>query len=182
MYSYKRPRHKPLFDRMTKLWFIFSSLMFLAVLGYGIYLYHKSSRFEEQMQKALHQKQTLQKEVDQLRTTSNQLHYSLRVTKEIERSNRLLNNSIQNLFHLIPDQIILTKVEMQQDSLRLEGLSLTKDAYRLLLEPALKSIFDKSEVKFHFEPTIGRYKFVSHNQSIPLVKRESSQASSEVTQ
>ncbi len=178
MYSYKRPRHKPLFDQMTKLWFIFSSLMLLAVLGYGIYLYRQSFLFEEHIQKVLQQKQTLSQEVEQLQQTFNQIHYSLRATKEIERSNRLLNNSIQNLFHLIPDQIILTKVEMLQDSLRLEGLSLTKDAYRLLLEPALKSIFDKSDVKFHFEPTVGRYKFVSQNESIPLVKREATPISS----
>ena len=74
-----------------------------------------------------------------------------------------MKNSIKNLFDLVPDQITLTKEVMEKDLLNLEGITQTKDTYRLLLEPPLKSIFNTSKVDFTFNRQIGKYLFKSIN-------------------
>ncbi len=165
MYSYKEPRAKPLFDRATKMWLLFVLFSLFGVIGYGIYLYYKSSQFSQELESLKTTNNSLTSEVAKLEKELKILQMQDILVKEVDRSNKLLNNSIKNLFNLVPDQIVLTKVFMKKDTLRLEGLTSTKDAYRLLLEPPLKSIFEDSKVNFEFNSVIGKYKFISINKA-----------------
>ncbi|RUM65764.1 MAG: hypothetical protein DSZ06_04510 [Sulfurospirillum sp.] len=173
MYSYKKPRNKPLLDKSTKMWIVFFSFVLFGVIGYGIFLQMKTSGFNEKIADIQKINQKKIAHIKKLENELKELKFKQVVVRESEKSNKLLNNSIKNLFNLIPDQITLSKVLMKKDSLRLEGYSCTKDAYRLLLEPALKAIFVKSDVKFDFIPRVGKYKFVSVNKSeIKLYKKD----------
>ena len=165
MYSYKEPRDKPLFDTVTKMWITFLSTIFVALLAYGIYLYARASSFGSDIEQLREENINLSNGVNSLKSELRLLQTQAVLSQKVLKSNHLVANSIKNLFNLVPDQIVLSKVIMKRDSLRLEGLSSTKDAYRLLLEPPLKSIFDESSVKFKFDSKIGSYKFVSINKS-----------------
>jgi hypothetical protein len=172
MYSYKEPRKKPIFDKNTKLWFSFVSIAFTGLVGYSLYLYSKSSSFNSNLENIMNKNKALATSVNNLEKELKVLKMKKMLFSEVANSNRLLNNSIKNLFDLVPDQIILSKVLMKKDTLTLEGLSSTKDAYRLLLEPPLKSIFNESKVNFDFQPSIGRYKFVSINKANNKIKED----------
>jgi len=163
MYSYKEPRKKRLFDKVTKLWFMFVVSIFLIVLSYWVFLNSRSSSFGSELENIIKSNRVLSNSVNDLEKEFKILKMQRVLVQEVTNSNKLLNNSIKNLFNLVPDQITLIKVDMEKDTLTLDGLSSTKDAYRLLLEPPLKSIFNESRVNFKFDSSIGKYMFRSIN-------------------
>jgi Tfp pilus assembly protein PilN len=163
MYSYKAPRKKPLFSRDSLLWMIFVGIVTAALVAFGLYLYVKSSAYEEKLKEVEASNKVLSQSVISYEKEMKILKMQEVLAKEIKSSNELLKNSIKNLFDLVPDQIVLTKVVMQKDFLDLEGTTPTKDTYRLLLEPPLKSIFNSSKVNFKFNGFIGKYEFKSLN-------------------
>ncbi len=164
MYSYINPRKKAIISRATKMWLIFFIVMATLVLGYGIYLRLKASSLESKLEEQKKASQTLLSSLNGFKDEYKTLQMKLILAKEINGSNQLLKKSVKNLFNLVPDQIVLDKVTMKKDSLEIVGQTTTKDAYRLLLEPPLKSIFSSSEVNFEFDGRIGRYRFTSINK------------------
>jgi len=175
MYSYKEPRKKHILDSTTKMWLVFLSTILAGLFAYGIYLYKKSSTFNEELVSIQNQNKLLSNSVNSLNKELRELKRQKILSIEVAKSNKLVSNSIKNLFNLVPDQIVLSKVFMEKDQLRLEGISSTKDAYRLLLEPPLKSIFEESSVKFEFDPRLGRYRFVSVNKAQTVSNKNGSE-------
>ena len=163
MYSYKVPRKKPLLSRDSLLWIIFVGVVSVVLIGFGLYLYIKSSTYAEELAEVKASNNILSQSVIGYEKEIKIFKMQELLDKEIKSSNQLLKNSIKNLFDLVPDQIVLTKVVMQKESLDLEGTTPTKDTYRLLLEPPLKSIFNSSKVNFKFNAYIGKYEFKSLN-------------------
>jgi hypothetical protein len=82
--------------------------------------------------------------------------------QEVTSTNLMIKKSVKNLFDLVPDQITLTDVAMEKDSLTLKGYAISKETYFLLLEPPLKSIFDESRVSFSTNQK-GFFQFFSKN-------------------
>ncbi len=163
MHSYKAPRKKPLFSKDSLLWIVFVSVVSAALVFFGTYLYSKSYSFQDELSKVESSNKILSESVISYEKEMKILKMKGVLSQEVKASNKLLKNSIKNLFDLVPDQITLTKVVMQKDLLNLEGTTFTKDAYRLLLEPPLKSIFNDSKVTFIFNSRIGKYEFKSIN-------------------
>jgi len=171
MYSYKEPRKKHLFSKDSLLWIFFVSVVSLALIVFGSILYYKSSGYKSQLTEVESSNKLLSQSVIEYEKEIKILKMQKILSEEIKSSNKLLKNSIKNLFDLVPDQIVLTKVLMQKDLLHLEGTTPTKDAYRLLLEPPLKSIFNSSKVNFKFNAYIGKYEFSAIN-SVDVEKSE----------
>ncbi len=163
MHSYKTPRKKPLFSKDSLLWMMFVSVIFLALVVFGSYLYYKSSGYQDKLTKVESSNKILSESVISYEKEMKILKMQSVLSQEVKSSNMLLKNSIKNLFDLVPDQITLTKVVMEKYMLHLEGTTHTKDTYRLLLEPPLKSIFNTSKVNFKFNGLIGKYEFTSIN-------------------
>ena len=163
MHSYKTPRNKPFFSRDSLLWIFFVSVIFVALVAFGSYLFYKSSGYKDQLSEVESSNRLLSESVMSYEKEMKILNMQSMLSQEIRASNRLLKNSIKNLFDLVPDQITLTKVVMEKDLLNLEGTTHTKDTYRLLLEPPLKSIFNSSKVNFTFNRLLGKYEFMSIN-------------------
>lgn len=78
----------------------------------------------------------------------------------ITQQNLMLKESIENLFDLIPEQITLNKIQMEQYQLILYGTTPSKQIYTFLLEVPLRSIFHQSRADFYMLPN-GWYNFVS---------------------
>jgi Tfp pilus assembly protein PilN len=163
MYSYKTPRKKPLFSRDSLLWMVFVGIVFTALVTFGLYLYYQASQYEKELQSVESANNALSQSVMGYEKELKIFKMQQTLGKEVRASNILLRNSIKNLFDLVPDQIVLTKVVMQKDLLELEGTTPTKDTYRLLLEPPLKSIFKSSRVNYVFNTALGKYEFKSRN-------------------
>jgi len=163
MYSYKTPRKKRFFSRDSILWMSFVSIISFALLVFGLYLFYKSSLYQGDLQEVESSNEVLSKSVIEYEKELKILTMQKILVDEVKKSNTLLKSSIKNLFDLVPDHIVLTKVVMHKDLLDLEGTTPTKDTYRLLLEPPLKSIFNSSKVNFRFDGFIGKYVFKSIN-------------------
>ena len=148
MRSFIRPRKKRLLDEMSLVWLLFIVAVAIGLIVFAIVLNYKSS-FYIKMLDSLGQKNSAQvKVVKALEKKIALVKVQGQLAEEVAQSNRALKESMQNLFDLIPDQITLIKVVMKKNELYLKGYAASKDAYRLLLEPPLKSIFTKSMVKF----------------------------------
>ena len=78
----------------------------------------------------------------------------------ITQQNLMLKESIENLFDLIPEQITLNKIQMEQYQLIVYGTTPSKQIYTFLLEVPLRSIFHQSRADFYMLPN-GWYNFVS---------------------
>ena len=78
----------------------------------------------------------------------------------IASQNNMLKDSVENLFDLIPEQITLNKIQMEQYQLTLYGTTPSKQIYTFLLEVPLRSIFNQRRADFYMLPN-GWYNFVS---------------------
>ncbi len=146
--SFIQPRKKRLLDRISTLWLGFIIFVAVGLIIFGVLIHYKSS-FYIKMLENLHQQNSAQiKKVKELRKEVVLVQMQGKLQKEVTEANRVLKESIQNMFDLIPDQITLTKVVMQKESLYLKGYTDSKESYKLLLEPPLKSIFTQTKVKF----------------------------------
>lgn len=85
------------------------------------------------------------------------------LVEDIYASNEILKASMKNLFDLVPDQITLSKVIMEKNSLILYGTTPSKDTYNFLLASPLRSIFNTSNTVFYLNE-LGWYRFVSTNK------------------
>lgn len=72
--------------------------------------------------------------------------------EEIFASNLALKRSVQNIFDIVPDTITLDYTELREKSLIIKGKTPSKEAFLLLMEAPLKSIFNKTKTTFYQLP------------------------------
>ncbi len=163
MHSFIKPRKKRLIDEMSSLWIIFIALISIGLVGFGVYVNYKSSFYIKMLEESEKKHQLLDKKVKDLKNDIQIFSMQKELNHEVSSSNLILKDSIKNLFDLVPNQVTLTKVVMQKYALELQGYTRSKESYKLLLEPPLKSIFDESRVEFSINKK-GFFQFISHNK------------------
>jgi len=163
--SFITPREKHLISMFSKIWIIFIFATIILIIIFNFFVIYKTSDFKTS---AISEKSTriaLEKKVDE---TDAKIGFILRqkaIAEEIYANNMILKDSIKNLFDLVPDQITLKKVIMEENSLIIYGTTPTKDTYNFLLAAPLKSIFHTSNTVFYLKNN-GWYNFVSTNKII----------------
>jgi Tfp pilus assembly protein PilN len=160
--SFIKPRKKRLFDEVSLLWILFIVFVSVGLVLFGFLLRYKSSFYIKMLDNLQAKNSTQIKNVKQLQNEITLIKTQGELLREVNSSNNALKASMKNLFDLIPDQITLIKVVMDKKSLYLKGYTKSKEAYSLLLEPPLKSVFTKSKVKFERDDR-GRLMFESLN-------------------
>lgn len=163
MYSFTKPKIKPFFAEDTKLWLIFISAVSALIVVFTLFI-------AIQGYMKLKELKTLKKEIYENKLQITKLEYKInfiRKEKSIYTSivvnNELLKNSIKNILSLVPDPITLTDMKMEKNSLILYGITPTKEVYKLLLLPPLKSIFNENITHF-YQMNNGWYRFESINK------------------
>ncbi len=163
--SFIAPRKKYLFSMFTKMWIIFISFIFIFLNIFNLFVIYKNSDYISSTKELNMQRAILEKNIDE---TDDKISFILRqkaVAEEIYANNTILKDSIKNLFDLVPDQITLTKVIMEKNSLVIYGITPTKDTYNFLLKAPLKSIFQTSNTMFYLTKN-GWYNFVSISKTL----------------
>ena len=163
MYSFITPRKKATIDTFTYMWLVFIVLISISLLSVGLYLKNENSKFnfykseiEQKIKDIDNKKEQIIKEIKYYKYVHNQY-------KNINSANLKLKKGLANLFSLVPDQIVLNKIVLDKYEIKLYGITDSPKTYKLLLEPALKSIFDKSKVGFTKKEN-GKYLFSSYNK------------------
>jgi len=160
--SFIQPRKKRLLDRMSSMWLGFILFVALGLIVFGILIHYKSSFYIKMLDNLHRQNSSKMKVVQRLEKEVMMIRMQGQLAEEVAKSNKVLKESIRNMFDLIPDQITLTKVIMEKKSLFLKGYTDSKSSYTLLLEPPLKSIFTQTKVKFS-KDVRGRMVFESYS-------------------
>ncbi|HEB7540920.1 TPA: hypothetical protein RZH72_000106 [Campylobacter coli] len=161
-YSFIKPRKKPIFTLFDKIWLgLFSFGIFFIFAIYFLYLTKIAlthNLIEEQKEQVL-QFQNKTQENGQL---YNILLEQSEIANTFYTQNQSFKNSLKNLFDIIvkTDGITLESVEQEKNSLKLIGVTPTKEMFALLLETPLKSIFDQSFTTY-YRLNNGWYRFIS---------------------
>lgn len=162
-YSFISPRKKSALDNMTKLWLIFISGSFSVLLLFSVFVGLKISSFKDSTEQNNIVRKRVETEIDNIENKIAFIKKQKTSAEEIFASNTILKDSIKNLFDLVPDQITLSKVIMDKDSLIIYGVTPSKDTYNFLLASPLRSIFHTSSTVFYLTDE-GWYRFVSTNK------------------
>lgn len=162
-YSFIKPKIKPLFSIFTKIWLwamiILSilSIFWAIFLGAKIYIVNSNSQdLQAQYDEKL-------KAIDSIKEQTKITLIKRDMTLDIYNKNAILNKSLMNLFNLVPDGVTLNSVYLDNELLKIKGVTPTKDHFKLLFEAPLKSIFTVSNTTF-YQLSNGWYNFVSINK------------------
>ena len=162
MYSFTKPKKKPLFKEDTKLWLIFISISILLYLLFSGFLFFKVFLFKRDINNYKNQIATLNKKIETIKEDKKFILAQREFYNHILVQNSLKKESIKNLLDLIPDPITINKIYFNKNKLIIYGITPTKDIYNMLLKPPLESIFSITKVYFYQMPN-GWYKFKSEN-------------------
>lgn len=163
MYSFIKPRPKPLFVPNTKIWFSFMGMAVVILFVFYGFLAVKIDSMEEKRAFFTDEREKIVTRITKIDEDMAFMQKQKAFYEEVSASNTLLKDSVKNLFELIPDQVTLTSVEMEKDTLILKGITPSKEVYSFLLAVPLKSIFTTSEAEFYML-TNSWYNFVSVNK------------------
>ncbi len=162
-YSFIKPKLKPIFSPFSKLWLSFIGLIFSIMMIFNIFILAKTTFMKSDIEDMTKQSVQAQKKIKKANFNIKLITQEKLVAEEIFASNEVLKDSMKNLFDLVPDQITLSKVLMEKNSLILYGSTPSKDIYNFLLASPLRSIFSTSQTAFYLNKN-GWYHFVSTNK------------------
>jgi len=162
-YSFTLPKKKELFSLNTKIWMGVFGISIAIIVVFDIFLFFTrqdmmglKESFSEERSKNI-------SEIIKLEEVFTEEKDRVLFAEGIETNNQILAESIKNLFELIPDQITVDSIKMEEKKLEIRGVTPSKDVYEFLLAAPLKSIFATSNVSF-YRLSNGWYNFVSINE------------------
>jgi len=71
-----------------------------------------------------------------------------KLREALETKNRLNKENVQNFFDLVPDGVTLELAEFRGNTLRLKGVTKSREEYRSTFERSLASLFSRTNTKF----------------------------------
>ncbi len=148
MYSFIKPRKKYSLDSFTYMWLGFIVLISVLLVAVGLYIDRKNRLFDEDLKNYKTMVTEISTEKKNIKKEINKYLQAHRSMVETKKFNKSIENGIKNLFSLIPDQIKINKLYLKKYEVKIFGETDSPKTYKLLLEPPLQSIFDKSKVGF----------------------------------
>jgi dipeptide/tripeptide permease len=162
MYSFTKPKTKPLFSEDTKLWLIFINAVTGLMIGFSLFLLIETYIKKENIKNLQSQIIKNNKNINIFTKKIEFINKEKTLYTNITVNNQLLKDGVKNLLDLIPDPITLTNIKIEKNSLIIYGITPTKDVYNILLLPPLKSIFTQTLTNF-YQMDNGWYRFESIN-------------------
>jgi Tfp pilus assembly protein PilN len=159
-FSKVRSKHllSPEFRLVT---FFFSITLFMLIGTWGI-LKYKSYSYKSEFKETKTLIKDTQAQIIDLQNKIKFINKQNAESTQIHTSNKVLSQSVKNLFDLIPERIVLTSAKMTKNSLVLNGITPNKEIYEFMLQAPLRSIFHRTYSSF-YPIGGGWYSFVSTN-------------------
>ncbi|MDO4674244.1 hypothetical protein [Campylobacter sp.] len=170
-YSFTHPKHRPFFSLLDKIWLIlfgFGVLFILAIfLIYTLKIGLSVGRIESKKQEVIITQQKIRQNNDFYDVLLRQSQIALDYNAE----NQSIKNSLQNLLDITlkTGSISFDSLEQDAHTLKITGVSPTKEMFAMLLETPLKSIFDESHTSY-YKLDNGWYRFTSTNSILGVPK------------
>lgn len=159
-YSFTQPLPKSIISKIAKIWIFYIALSVIIIYLSGMYLNIEKNTITTNMEMAESDIEAQDDEIATIQTNINRLQYELSLNNTNENYNNQLKNSFIKLFGLIPDQITINQIILEEKRLVLKGITPSRELYSFLLQAPLKSVFTTSRVDF-FSLTNGWYNFTS---------------------
>jgi len=160
--SFTRARPKSLISPEMKLVLFFFGLTLLMLGTTYLFLLYKSYAFNDEIVQLNAKRIELKMAMDAMDNKMAFIKKESAQAEQIFTANTVLKESINNLFDLVPERIILSRAELNKDSLILYGVTPNKEIYEFLLHAPLRSIFHRTYSSF-YPIENGWYRFVSTN-------------------
>lgn len=148
-YSLIKPKKKQLLKNDTKLWIIFSFLVLFVFLIIKIVLTMQIMVVDLEA----NNNRLIRSEYEQeTAVIDSKIAIALRESKMVSTThakNRVIKDSLLNIFELVPDQIYLTELTITATSLDIRGFTPSKEVFNYILKPPLESIFESTETTFY---------------------------------
>ena len=171
MYSFTKPKPKPLFKEDTKLWLVFYFISVFLFVSFALFLLLKAYFYNKDTQKLNQESIALKQQIIKLNTQKELIFLQKTLYENVHVKNSVIKTSIKNLLDLIPDPITLDKFLLSKNKLIIYGITPTKDIYNMLMLPPLESIFESTKTYFYQLPN-GWYRF----KSINIIKADNENA------
>ena len=162
MYSFTKPKKKPLFKEDTKLWLVFITVSVFLYVSFSAFLLIKAYFYNKSTQDMNKEIVLLKQKIIKLNLEKENILLQKSLYENIVTKNSVIKESVKNLLDLVPDPITLTKFMLSNNKLIIYGITPTKDVFNLLMLPPLESIFENTKTYFYQMPN-GWYKFKSIN-------------------
>jgi hypothetical protein len=162
MYSFIKPKPKPLLKEDTKLWLIFIGISVILYISFGLFLEIKTILYNKDTESFNQEIVSLKHKLANIEKEKQFIYTQKTLYEDIMVKNSLMKDSIKNLLDLIPDPITLTSISFDKNKLIIYGITPTQDIYNMLMLPPLESIFTQTKTYFYQMPN-GWYKFKSEN-------------------
>jgi len=162
MYSFIKPKAKPLLKEDTKLWLIFIGISTILYILFALFLTIKAYLYKKEINSFNEKVTNLQKEISKIDKDIQFIYKQKSLYEELMIKNSLMKDSVKNLLDLIPDPITLNSIFFDKNKLIIYGITPTKEIYNMLMLPPLESIFTNTKTYF-YQMKNGWYKFKSEN-------------------
>lgn len=159
-YSFTAPRPKSIVSKLSKIWIFYTIISVAIIYIGGIYLRIETNIFQSDTQITEDNMDAQDEKISIINKNTEQLQYEINLEQINKNYNYELQNALSKLFDLIPDQITITQISLEEDKLILKGITPTREIYSFLLQAPLKSIFTTSRVDFFPLPN-GWFNFTS---------------------
>jgi len=162
MYSFIKPKPKPLFKEDTKIWLVFIGFSLVLYTLFVIFLKTKTHLYKQDIESFNEEIIYFQREISKVNKEKQFIYTQKSLYEELMTKNSLMKDSIKNLLNLIPDPVTLNSIFFDKNKLTIYGITPTKEIYNMLMLPPLKSIFTDTKTYF-YQMKNGWYKFKSEN-------------------
>lgn len=152
-YSFTTPLQKSIISRSTKIWICLLLLSVVMIYAYGKYINDKTNTLNLAMQ-------VIESNIDKQNKNIDRLKYEMNFNDVNINYNKGFESALLKVFALIPDQVTITYLSLEEKRLVLKGTTPTQQVYSFYLGTSLKTIFDKSNVDF-IPLTNGWFNFTS---------------------
>ncbi|MGD9971114.1 MAG: hypothetical protein AB7S65_11745 [Sulfuricurvum sp.] len=162
VHSFIAPRPKKLLSPEIRLILFFFVVTIAMLVGTYAFLWYKTYYFSSEHHSVAAKEIALKRSIAEMRIKIKEIDAEAKIADQITTDNTVMKESIRNLFDLVPDDVTLSRAELESKSLILYGLTPTKEVYEYMLHAPLRSIFHRTYTSF-YPAGNGWYRFVSSN-------------------
>lgn len=161
-YSFISPRKKRLISGELRLVLFFFTVTIAMVVGTYAFLEYKIYDFVHERKMIVVKEKSLKHSIEEMEEQIKTIEREAKIVEQVTTGNTVMKESIRNLFDLVPEDITLSRAELEEKSLILYGTTPNKETYEYMLHAPLRSIFNRTYTSF-YPIENGWYRFVSSN-------------------
>lgn len=164
-YSFTKPKIKPALSLFARIWTGFYVLAGAIILALYVYILSSYLFANAALERGKKTAATMSAQSEQNDAAYELLSTRLELALRLNDENEKIKLVIKNIFDFVLNSgsIKLEALMMDKDFLELRGITPTQEAFILLVQTPLKSIFDESNVSF-YPLENGWFRFVNVNK------------------